>query len=51
MLPLNHSTYHLWICTSAFAVAWLERRLYWEIGNALKGILSKDLDLQFVAAS
>jgi hypothetical protein len=36
---------------SAFAVAWLERRLYREIRNAMKGVLSKDLDLQFVAAS
>jgi hypothetical protein len=33
------------VVPSAFAVAWLERRLYWEIGNPLKGILSKDLDL------
>jgi hypothetical protein len=34
-----------------FAVPWLERRLYREIGNALKGVLGKDLDLQFVAAT
>jgi hypothetical protein len=33
---------------SAFAVAWLERRMYREIGNAMKGVLGKDLDLQFV---
>jgi hypothetical protein len=36
---------------STNALLWLERRLYREIGNALKGILGKDLDLQFVAAS
>jgi hypothetical protein len=33
------------------AVAWLERRLYGQIAKALKGILGKDLDLQFIAAS
>jgi phage replication O-like protein O len=36
---------------SAFAVAWLERRLYGQIANAIKGVLGKDLDLQFIAAS
>ena len=36
---------------SAIALAWLERRLYREIGNALKGVVGRDLDLQFVAAS
>jgi hypothetical protein len=34
-----------------FAVAWLERRMYREICKALKGVLGKDLDLQFVTAS
>jgi hypothetical protein len=33
-----------------FAVAWLERRMYREISNAMKGVLGKDLDLQFIAA-
>jgi hypothetical protein len=33
-----------------FAVAWLERRMYWQIRNAIKGVLGKDLDLQFVTA-
>jgi hypothetical protein len=33
-----------------FTVAWLERRMYREICKALKGVLGKDLDLQFVAA-
>jgi chromosomal replication initiation ATPase DnaA len=36
---------------SAFAVAWLERRMYGQICNAMKGVLGKDLDLQLVAAS
>jgi hypothetical protein len=36
---------------NAFAVAWLERRLYGQISKAMKGILGKDLDLQFIAAS
>jgi hypothetical protein len=34
-----------------FAIAWLERRMYVPISNAMKGVLGKDLDLQFVAAS
>jgi hypothetical protein len=33
------------------AGAWLERRLYGQIAKAMKGILGKDLDLQFIAAS
>jgi hypothetical protein len=33
------------------ALAWLERRLYGQIANAIKGVLGKDLDLQFIAAS
>jgi hypothetical protein len=32
------------------ALLWLERRRYREISNALKGVLGKDLDLQFVTA-
>jgi hypothetical protein len=36
---------------STSAVAWLERRMYQQITKALKGVLGKDLDLQFVAAS
>jgi hypothetical protein len=35
---------------SAYALAWLERRLYREISKAMKGVLGKDLDLQFVTA-
>jgi hypothetical protein len=34
-----------------YAIAWLERRLYSQIANAMKGVLGKDLDLQFIAAS
>jgi hypothetical protein len=34
-----------------FAIAWLERRLYGQISRALKGVLGKDLDLQFIAAA
>jgi chromosomal replication initiation ATPase DnaA len=33
------------------ALAWLERRLYGQIANAIKGIVGKDVDLQFIAAS
>jgi phage replication O-like protein O len=32
-------------------LAWLERRLYGQIAKAIKGVLGKDLDLQFIAAS
>ena len=33
-----------------FAIPWLERRLYGQIAKAMKGVLGKDLDLQFVPA-
>jgi hypothetical protein len=33
-----------------FAIPWLERRLYGQIAKAMKGVLGKDLDLQFIAA-
>jgi hypothetical protein len=33
------------------AVAWFERRLYSQISRAMKRVLGKDLDLQFVPAS
>jgi hypothetical protein len=36
---------------SVNALLWLERRMYRQISNAMKGVLGKDLDLQFVAAS
>jgi Bacteriophage replication protein O len=34
-----------------FALAWLERRMYGQIAKAMKGVVGKDLDLQFVACS
>jgi phage replication O-like protein O len=34
-----------------FAIPWLERRLYGQIAKAMKGVLGKDVDLQFVTAS
>jgi hypothetical protein len=33
------------------AVVWLERRMYGQIAKAIKGVVGKDLDLQFVAYS
>jgi hypothetical protein len=33
------------------ALLWLERRMYGQICKAMKGVLGKDLDLQFVAAT
>lgn len=36
---------------STYAMLWLERRLYREISNAVKGILGKELDLEFVVAN
>jgi hypothetical protein len=33
-----------------FAIAWLERRMYGQISNAMKSIVGKDLDLLFIAA-
>jgi hypothetical protein len=32
-----------------FAIPWLERRLYGQIAKAMKGVVGKDLDLQFFA--
>jgi hypothetical protein len=34
-----------------FAIPWLERRLYGQIAKAMKGVVGKDVDLQFIAAS
>jgi phage replication O-like protein O len=36
---------------SAFAVAWLERRMYREISQALRDVLQYEVDLQFVTAT
>jgi hypothetical protein len=35
---------------SPFAIAWFERRMYGQICKAMKGVLGRDLDLQFVAS-
>jgi hypothetical protein len=32
-------------------LAWLERRMYGQISKAMKGVVGRDLDLQFIAAS
>jgi hypothetical protein len=34
-----------------FAIAWLERRMYGQISKAIRQVLGKHLDLQFIAAS
>jgi hypothetical protein len=34
--------------SNRFAIPWLERRLYSQIARAMKGIVGKDVDLQFV---
>jgi hypothetical protein len=36
---------------STTALLWLERRLYGQIYNAMKGVLGKEVDLQFVPAT
>jgi phage replication O-like protein O len=33
-----------------FAIAWFERRLYGQIAKAMKAVVGKDVDLQFIAA-
>jgi hypothetical protein len=33
-----------------FAIPWLERRLYGQIAKAMKGVVGKNLDLQFVTS-
>jgi chromosomal replication initiation ATPase DnaA len=33
---------------STAALAWLERRLYWEISQVLRDVLHPDVDVQFV---
>jgi hypothetical protein len=37
--------------SNPFAIAWLERRMYRQISKAMKGVLGKDLDLQFVTTT
>jgi hypothetical protein len=50
LVELTATTARIWV-PSTHALLWLERRLYREITNAMKGVLGKDLDLQFVTAS
>jgi phage replication O-like protein O len=50
LLQLTDSAARIAVPSSA-ALAWLERRLYGQICSAMKGVLGKDLDLQFVAAT
>jgi hypothetical protein len=33
-----------------YAIPWLERRLYCQIAKAMKGVVGKDLDLQFITS-
>jgi hypothetical protein len=33
-----------------FTIAWLERRLYGQIAKAMKGVIGRDVDLQFVTS-
>jgi hypothetical protein len=37
--------------TNPTAVVWLERRLYGQIAKTMKGVLGRDVDLQFIGAS
>jgi chromosomal replication initiation ATPase DnaA len=37
--------------TNSVAIPWLERRLYGQIAKAMKAVVGKDVDLQFIAAS
>ncbi len=50
LLQVTDTAAHIAV-PNRFAGSLLERRLYREIANAIKGILGKDLDLQFVAAN
>jgi hypothetical protein len=34
-----------------FAIPWFERRLYGQIAKAMKAVVGKDVDLQFIATS
>jgi len=36
---------------NSFAIAWFERRLYSQIAKAMKSVVGKDMDLQFIATS
>jgi hypothetical protein len=49
LLQVTDTAAHIGV-PNPFAIAWLERRMYWQISKAIKGVLGKDLDLQFVTA-
>jgi hypothetical protein len=50
LIEVTHTAARIGVA-NPFAIPWLERRLYGQIAKAMKGIVGKDLDLQFIAAS
>jgi hypothetical protein len=48
LLAVTETTAMIFV-PNRFAVPWFERRLYGQIAKAIKGVVGKDLDLQFVA--
>jgi hypothetical protein len=50
LLQVTDTAAHI-AAPNRFALLQLERRLYQEVSNAVKGALGKDLDLEFVVAS
>jgi len=46
LVELTATTARIWV-PSTHALLWLERRLYREITNAMKGVLGKDLDVSW----
>jgi len=50
LLQVTDTAAHIGV-NNPFAIAWLERRLYGQIAKALKGVVGRDLDLQFIPAS
>jgi hypothetical protein len=48
LLQVTDTAAHIGV-NNPFAIAWLERRLYGQIAKAIKGVVGKDLDLQFVS--
>jgi hypothetical protein len=47
LLEVNDTAARIGV-NNPFAIAWLERRMYREISSAIKQVLGKDLDLQFI---
>jgi hypothetical protein len=50
LLEVNDAAARIGV-NNPFAIAWLERRMYGQISKAMKGVLGKDLDLQFVTTT